>query len=205
MKNVWILIVYLLTSSFVLPDEDGRDYLIHRLIVQKNSKLMISGKTNVNSFQCSIPNYSGSDTLVLREGGRSRAPQFIKGSVALQASLFNCGMAVMTHDLMNTIKEKEHPNIVINFISFERLPKYNVKEEEFKGVMTISLAGTSKKFDVNCVISTDPSGLINLSGGREFLFSDFNIEPPQKMMGMIKTREELNVNFNLVLRLDSDR
>ena len=205
MKNAWIIILALLISSFAVPDEGGRDYLVHRLIVQKDSKLIINGKTNVNTFHCSIPNYVGNDTLVLQEGGRNRKPVFIKGSVALQTSLFDCGMQVMTHDLKNTIKAKEYPNIVITFKSFERLPKYNMKEEKFKGVMTIFLGGTAKQFDVNCVIEAKPSGLINLSGGRQFLFSDFNLEPPQKMMGMIKTEEELNVNFNLVLRLDTDR
>ncbi len=205
MKNMWIIFGCLLISSFSFPEEAGRNYLIHCLIVQKDSKLIISGKTNVNSFHCVIPNYFGSDTLVLQEGGKNKKPVFIKGSVALQASLFDCGLQMMTHDLMNTIKAKEYPNIVITFKSFERLPKYNLKEEKFKGVITISLAGTSKQFDVKCAIEAKPSGLIYLSGGRQFLFSDFNLEPPQKMMGMIKTQEELDVNFNLVLRLDTDR
>lgn len=205
MKHILIVMIYALTGSLTSNYEGTRDYLIHRFIVQRESKLMINGKTNVNTFQCSIPNYIGTDTLILQEGGKSKKATFIKGSVSLQASLFDCGMAVMTHDLKSTIKVKEYPHIVINFKSFERLPKYNVKEDKFKGVMTISLAGVVKQFDVNCVIEPKSNGLIYLSGGRQFLFSDFNLEPPQKMMGMIKTSEELNVNFDLVLRLDSDR
>src|SRR6187431_25257 len=121
MKNAWIIILALLISSFSVPDEGERDYLVHRLIVQKESKLIIHGKTNVNAFHCSIPKYLGSDTLILQEGGLSKKPVFLKGSVALQTSLFDCGMPVMTNDLKNTIKAKEHPNIVITFKSFERL------------------------------------------------------------------------------------
>ena len=205
MKRACIIIIYVLASSFTFPDAGGGGYLVHRLIVQKDSRLIINGRTNVSLFHCQIPNYTGNDTLILQEGGRSKKPVFLKGSVALQTSLFDCGLPLMTYDLKNTIKEKEHPNIVITFKSFERLPKYNLKEEKFKGVMTISLAGVSKQFEVDCVIEAKPSGLINLSGGRQFLFSDFNLEPPKKMMGMIRTQEEINVSFNLVLRLDSDQ
>ncbi len=202
-KPIIVVSALFITMGFTSPFSTG--VLIHRLIVQKESKLIINGQTNVNSFQCVIPKYVGHDTLVLQEGGRSKKPLFVKGSVALQASLFDCGMQVMTNDMMNTINANEYPHIIITFISFERLPKYKLGAEKFKGVMTIFLGGTSKQFEVDCTIEAQASGLIKLNGGRKFLFSDFNLVPPQKMMGMIKTQEELNVNFNLVLRLDSDR
>src|SRR6187200_1456515 len=104
MKRACIIIIYVLASSFTFPDNGGGGYLVHRLIVQKESKLVINGRTNVSAFHCSIPNYLGSDTLVLREGGHSKKPFFIKGSVALQTSLFDCGIPVMTYDLKKTIK-----------------------------------------------------------------------------------------------------
>lgn len=176
--------------------------LVHRLIVLPASKLTIDGKTNVNSFTCSIAKYSGKDTLVLQEGGKKIRPVFVKGSVGLDASTFDCGMAIMTSDFRKTIQSDKFPAIVIDFISFERAPSYAQAEEKFKGILKISLAGATKLFEVDCSIETESSGMIHLKGGRNFTFADFGLTPPSRMMGTIKVKEELVVNFHLVLKLD---
>lgn len=202
MKFVLIGCLILLCFSFRHTEE--KILLIHRFIVQPQSELFIDGKTNVNSFRCGIARYPGKDTLVLQEGGPLRRPVFLKGSVHLPASHFDCGMQVMTKDFGTTIKAKEHPFIIITFKTFERLPNYKLKTDKFKGTMTISLGGSSNVFDVDCTIEVKPSGHIHLSGGRNFLFSDFNLVPPEKMMGLIRIQQELTVSFNLVLLLDTN-
>jgi hypothetical protein len=139
---------------------------------------------------------------VLREGGPGIRPVFEKGYVGLDASAFNCGMQLMTNDFGKTIKAKEYPSIVIDFISFERVPVYGCTEERFKGKLKISLGGVTNAFDVDCTIEAKSNGLIHLKGGRNFVFSDFRLQAPTRMMGMVKVEEALDVNFHLVLKLD---
>ena len=144
MKRALILFMaVILWSSF-----STSPVLLHRFIVQPESTLVVTGKTNVNSFQCTTL-YCGRDTLVLRESVGT-PPVFLKGNVQLDASAFSCGMQLMTNDFNKTIKAKEHPAIAIDFISFERTPVYGCAEERFKGRMKISLAGITKTFDVDC-------------------------------------------------------
>jgi hypothetical protein len=128
----------------------------------------------------------------------------VKGSVTLDASSFDCGIALMTSDFRKTIKSKTYPAIVIDFISFERTPSYAYGEEKFKGIINISLGGVTKLFEMNCTIEAKPSGLIHLKGGRDFTFSDFNLQAPKHMMGLVKVEQGLNVNFHLVLKLDTN-
>ncbi|MBX2895427.1 MAG: YceI family protein [Cyclobacteriaceae bacterium] len=198
MKRILVLIIAtMLWSSFSAP------ILLHRFIVQPESTLVVTGKTNVNSFQCTTL-YCGRDTLVLRESVGS-APVFIKGNVQLDASAFSCGMQLITNDFNKTIKAKEHPAIAIDFISFERTPVYGCAEERFKGRMKISLAGITKTFDVVCAIETSSTGIIYLRGNRAFTFADFNLTAPSRMMGMVKVEDKLEVKFNLALKLDPNR
>lgn len=178
--------------------------LVHRLIVLPDSRLTIDGKTNVNTFQCAINQYKGRDTLILHEGGRNVRPVFVKGSVALDASSFDCGMALMTTDFRKTIESKSYPTIVIDFISFERTPHYG-NEERFKGIVKISLGGVTKLFEMDCSINAGESGLIHLRGDKNFTFADFNLQPPKRMMGLVKVEQSLNVGFDLVLKLDENR
>ena len=120
MKLFLALLIFLFSSAFLSGDAN----LVHRFIVLPASKLSIDGKTNVNSFTCAIAKYYGTDTLVLHEGGKNVRPVFVKGSVGLDASTFDCGMAIMTSDFRKTIKSDVYPAIVIDFISFERNPSY---------------------------------------------------------------------------------
>ncbi len=198
MKNLISCLLLLASMAFVDPQAES--LLVHRFIVQPFSKITIDGKTNVNSFQCATAKYIGKDTLVLIEGSR-RKPFFEKGYVGLDASSFDCGMPVMTHDFSKTIKAKNYPSIFIEFISFERIPVYT-SEDKFKGKVRISLAGVTKTFQMDCTIEPKETGYIHLKGGRSFTFSDFALEAPQKMMGLIKVNDELVVNFHLVLLLD---
>lgn len=179
--------------------------LVHRLIVLPDSRLIVEGKTNVNSYSCAIPKYIGKDTLVLHEGGHNVRPVFVKGEVSLDARSFDCGIAPMTADFRKTIHSKTHPVILIDFISFERAPSYQSGEQKFKSIMRISLAGASKLFEMDCAIVTTPTGQIHLKGGRKFVFSDFNLEAPRHMLGLVKVDQELHVGFHLVLKLDMDR
>ena len=196
----WLLFIVLI---FCFGFNQAPSELIHRFIVLPTSNLSIEGKTNVNSFTCSIKRYQGTDTLILKEGGLLQRPVFIKGKVALQAKHFDCGMKVMTSDFCETLQYKKHPAIVIQFYSFQKLPRDLNQRAVFNGTMSISLAGVSKVFEMPCSIQPKHDGTIVLSGERMFLFSDFNLTPPEKMMGMIKTQQELKVSFKLDLLLDN--
>lgn len=190
-----LLVVMILGSSFATSP-----VLLHRFIVQPESTLTVAGKTNVNSFQCTTL-YCGRDTLVLRESADTR-PVFLKGNVQLDASAFSCGLQLMTNDFNKTIKAKEYPAIEIEFISFEKTPVFGCAEERFKGNMKIALAGVRKAFDVNCVIEAKSNGIIYLRGNHTFTFADFNLSAPSRMMGMVKVDENLEVKFNLALKVD---
>lgn len=176
--------------------------LVHRLIVQPSSTLCINGTTNINSYECAVAKYTGNDTLVLHEGGRNIRPVFVKGAVALDASSCDCGIPLMTSDFRKAINSKEHPAIVIDFISFERMPVYGNVPDKFKGILKISLAGVTKLFEVNCTIDATTGGIIHLIGTRVFNFSDFGITPPTRMLGAVRVSESLTVSFHLQLKLD---
>lgn len=198
--KVLLFLILLAMTGLALPRERG--VLVHRLIVQPSSKLIIDGKTNINSFRCAITQYCGRDTLELREG-LGRKPVFTKGYVGLEASRFDCGMQVMTQDFWETVNSRKYPIVSIEFISFEKIPRFDCGAQVFQGALKISLSGVTREYDVNCTIETEETGLIHLKGGRVFTFSDFNLEPPVKMMGLIKVQEKLEVNFHLVLLLDT--
>lgn len=201
MKNTRTIFVLLVFSyslfSFLSPTE--KPTRMHRWVVQPASTLKVTGKTNVNKFTCQIQSYCGADTLVLQDAGQA-PPRFLKGNVRLEATGFNCGNTIMTNDFHKTIQSKLYPQIEISFVSLERFPSYSCRNELIRSSMVISLAGVAKTFDMDCVIEAESNGVFHLMGSRCFQFSDFNLEAPSKMFGMIKVDETLDVSFHLVMR-----
>jgi hypothetical protein len=172
--------------------------ITHRLLVHPSSSVTINGKTNVNKYDCKTGEYKESDTLLLN-AEIGKGAHFKKGLARLEASGFQCNMDVITKDFAETIQADKYPYITIDFISFESEPKYQETEEKFKGDLKITLGNVAVRREVRCSIVKDDKDLIHLRGRHNFKFSDFNLKPPTKMMGLIKVEEKITVTFHLVL------
>lgn len=187
-----ILVLFLPLSFSAIEEE------VQYLIVQPASSIIIDGKSNVNKFRCTCDQHDGKDTLVLSTANQRAV--FVHGLVNLKASGFDCGMKAITKDFTETINVEKFPFITIEFLSFEEIPKYTTTEERFTSKIKLTLASVSKTVEIRCGIHKDAQGLIHLKGARHFTFSDFKLDPPKKMGGLIKVDEKLEVTFHLVLK-----
>ncbi len=91
--------------------------------------------------------------------------------------------------------------MLIRFISLSGYPLSSTKAYPLNGIVSIELAGITKKYKVAYTISPASKNTLMLTGVREINFSDFSIVPPRKIGGMIQTSDKLLAEFNLVLRL----
>lgn len=167
-------------------------------LVLANSKLIIDGKSNVNKFRCQVNEYCGIDTLRILYQPHSLEVVSLAGRIEVQAKSFDCGNEMMTADLRKTILAEKYPQVRIEF-----LPSQKKKDEKFKdstAIIQISLGGVCKEFDLNYTLDKTPDGQTVLKGARRFHFSDFNLDPPVKLFGMVKVDDEFEVIFDLVLR-----
>jgi hypothetical protein len=166
-------------------------------VISENSSLIVNGSTNINKFSCEIPTYDQTDTLTLT---KSSAAINLTGDISLKVESFDCHNSMMTRDLRKTLKEKEFPRLYIHFISLSEFPKLTAEPQQITGWVNIELAGTSKRFEINYQVSIDAQKMIHLLGTRNINFSDFNLIPPRKLGGMIKTSDKLSVAFHLKMK-----
>jgi hypothetical protein len=183
--------IVVLITAFVKPVETKK------WLVSESSSLSVNGTTNINKFACDIPAYDQPDTLTLSKGNKE---VLLSGDISLKIQSFDCHNAIMTHDLRKTLKEKEFPSLHIRFLSLSEFPELTAKPSTITGMVDIELAGTTKRFQVNYLVSTDAQKNMHLLGLRDVNFSDFNLIPPRKLGGMIKTNDKLSVAFHLKMR-----
>lgn len=193
-RNLLSVSVLMLLTGFVNPRKLTAAGETEKWLIHGNSSLTINGSTNINKFACDIPSYGQTDTLSLIKG---RTPVALAGSINLKIRSFDCHNAMMTSDLRKTLKEPVYPVLKISFLSLSRLPALTAQPELITGLVDIELAGVKKRFEVAYQVSTDPQREIHLLGSRDVTFSDFNLIPPRKLGGMIKTNDKLSVTFHL--------
>jgi len=169
-------------------------------VLGKDCTLKVNGSTNINKFSCIIPDYPKPDTLTIY-GPDQNEPVQITGSMVLDVQSFDCHNLMMTKDLRRTLKQKEFPKIRISFINLSKYPDKGGEAELIKGTVNIELAGVKKRYSIN--YRTIPSGKAKLTliGSQTINFSDFDIVPPRRLGGMIKTNDMLSAEFVLKVNI----
>lgn len=171
-----------------------------RWVITKGCSLQVVGSTNVNQFTCVIADYYKPDTLTFYVD-KLKEPAQITGAIQLKVQNFDCHNPPMTANLRKALKAADYPHLLIKFIS---LNQYTLKPNSataLNGKVSITLAGVTKLYKINYQLVPTGGQTFTLVGSREVTFSDFNIIPPRKIGGLIKTDNALQVQFKLNVKV----
>ena len=170
-------------------------------VVQKSSTLMVQGKTNVNKFSCGITRYEACDTIVFSNHPSLTNSMLLNGAICLDVYRFDCFNKIMTSELRKTLKAETYPRLKIRFITLDKVAFAKNQHESICGVVDIDLAGVRKRYTVSYSFSTgDDPNVIELVGTKTICFSDFFLKPPKKLNGMVQAKDELDIEFHLVMK-----
>jgi hypothetical protein len=130
-----------------------------------------------------------------------------QGTLRVEIKDFDCRNGVMTSEFKHTVKYQEHPQLIINFLSLDRLPGDAtgsgtaglVNSATLKGWVEVELAGVCRKFEICYNSCRRGDNNLELIGVRTVGFSDFGLQAPRKMGGLVRVNDELNVQFRLCL------
>lgn len=168
-------------------------------VVEKSSSINIAGKTNVNSFRCDVTEYLDTDTLSYASHETNKTLYFTKSSLKVDISRFDCHSKLITNDFRAALKATEHPSLKITLLSLDQFPDVCV-DQSVKGVVDVSVANVVKRVEICYTVKTLPGNRLELRGNHTFSFSDFNLKAPRKMGGMIRTKDQIQVNFKLCFK-----
>jgi hypothetical protein len=188
-------LIFTMLVAFLFKGAPGP--VAERWVIQKNSNLCIEGKTNINSFRCDITEYLQPDTIYFYKNEESSKPISLRGGLSINIKRFDCHQKFITSDLRKTLKADEQPMLKIVLLN---IGYFNGDAGNIKGWVNIGLAGVSKTVEIDYAVRNGQPGYLELTGSRKLKFSDFGLKPPQKLAGLIKVEQELNVRFQLVLR-----
>lgn len=174
-------------------------------IPEEVSRLWIEGRSNVNEFECEANQYFGEATL-FDNPGPVEFSQSMQERVFMQVEIrvdgFECGRSRMNRDLQDALRSRDFPDITFLFDSADLVgfPETNDGAFEINVKGTLTVAGNTRDIQfITRAYYLEPTK-VRAIGKTTIRMSDFDVEPPTALMGLVKADDELSVNFDLVAR-----
>ncbi|WP_157939491.1 YceI family protein [Gracilimonas amylolytica] len=185
-----LVVTFALLPALTLA-QDGQVQL------RDSSKLSIKGKSNVNEFSCESEHELQKDSLDYSYSVNGDTVQVSGVNLNLEIDQFDCGKRAINRDFKSTLKYKEFPFIEIILNELVVSDSTSLIPREAK--VTIRIAGTERYYTVplNSFSSSEES--FTVGGNKILRMTDFGLEPPSPMFGLIKVEDELDIQFDLVI------
>lgn len=187
-----LLIPALCTLPVISHAQDGKVRL------SDESKLSIKGKSNVNEFSCQAEHDLQQDSLnyFYQVSGDTVTVNGVL--LALEIDQFDCGKRAINRDFRSTLKFKEYPFIEIILNELVLADPSDIIPEE--ALVTIRIAGVERKYTVPLQSFSSSEDHFVVGGNKILHMTDFGLTPPSPMLGLIKVDDELDIEFDLVIR-----
>lgn len=177
----------------------------------EESRLWIEGSSNVNQFECRAEEYAGEATLPGTENSPSSpltaTNELLSIKIDIQVDSIECGKRKMNQDLQKALKAEQFPEITFLFqeanIISEPRNTGDGFQLEVRGLLTV--AGTTKEINFTTEAYYTGKNRVRAQGGTTINMTDFGVQPPTALMGLIRANEELTVNFDLIAEPKNSR
>lgn len=184
------------------PASWGPNHISEQIwVVQPESSIRIHGSTSVNRFICGLDYMPNSDTLSFREGARLGHMMFVRQTVRVPLKPFSCPNRMIKRDFLETLRAASYPDILLNFHDLQLHPNpTRWGTEPIQGTVDIRIANITRTYFLQFNLDIYGRSLIVLSGRQVLRLTDFKLQPPSKILGLINLADEVEVVFALRLR-----
>lgn len=164
-------------------------------IDRENSRLWIEGSSNVNKFQCSAARYNTE-----LEPPTTDTTTKVEVDVAVEG--FDCGKRRMNRDLYKTLLSGKYPFISFDYDSTESIT-YSQETDTYTMVVNgkLTVAGHTKQIQFPLTAELINDNKLKAIGSAALKMTEYNVEPPSALLGLVRVNDELTVHFEIVATL----
>lgn len=194
------LITVSLTAAVAIPSiAAGQD---RAMTVRPESRVVLEGSSNVvdwacrtNAFEATIAVDSGFDPASLI----GLAKPISRVTVRIPVRTLKCGHDRMNRDMYRSLRASQFPDI--RYVLASYTVKGRAADSSKFTLLTvgdITVAGVTKRVEVPITAERWQGGAKG-SGVVRLRMTDFGVRPPVALLGAIRTRNEVEVLFEVVL------
>ncbi|MTE27721.1 YceI family protein [Winogradskyella ouciana] len=193
MRNIkyFCILIFCIGSFYAFKSPGFKTF---KAFLTSESELIIKGHSNVNDFQCQYDITELSDSIAISYRMVGDNLSFSKAKLELKSLSFNCGNKGINKDFNKLLKSDVYPKIRIDLVSAES----SIEDSELVVTVDITICGISKSYEILIQVNKRNGDLL-VCGTLPIDINDFQLEPPKKMLGLIKVSNEIEIDFSLVV------
>ncbi len=163
--------------------------------IEQGSEMIVHGSSNINKFQCvnTLLNEDYTHTFLVQEHNEEILVEdaFLKVNV----SEFDCGIKKLTKDFYKLVEEEDFPFWTLRLLTISR----GDSPGHFNALINVTLAGKSKDLLVPIVSEGDDPAVCK--GSIVVSIEEFDLEPPSKILGLIKVDPDVRIEFKVGMQV----
>lgn len=154
--------------------------------------LVINGESNINKFS-----FSYMTPRLIEGDNASKGAEDERIDFKIPVHQFKSGNPRMYDDFLSLLNAREYPYIMISLLTG------NSARERTSGIsrnerISVTIAGITREYTVNCTLAHCNERLI-LNGMQTVRLTDFGLIPPERLSGIVKVENEINVKFGFIV------
>lgn len=162
------------------------------------SNFQVAGSTNVIKFFCeSEQSYN---SVVIPVTFQEKSIRFSYNKLRARTKGLDCGGTGINKDMYNSLQADKYPfiDIELQSVQFSRELIQNTWTPATVDVyFTIAGKRRNENFSVQIQMQSDSN--YKLKGSHKIYLTDYNIDPPKAMLGMINVDNEIELLFDLAM------
>ena len=166
--------------------------------VPLESRVWITGTSNVRRFTCQAAGVSGTVDLQANATRRSlfsgenvsNAP-----SLRIPVALLDCGVSAMNRHLQEALGSEVYDAIEFHLDSYDVYPGPSLTA---RIAGRLRSAGTERAIIATASVQADTLGKLHVRGAHGVRMSDFGVQPPRGLAGLLRVRDSVVVHFDIV-------
>ena len=175
-----------------------------KLDILPSSKLWLEGTSTLHDYKAETSKLRG--TILAQVAEPSKIENFLPTtSIEIPVKTLKSGDKKLDANMYDALKEDDFHSISYRMLSATKLNDTTGGENKrtlFRTNGILTVAGKEQEIAMDVSVASDST--IRVAGSKELLMTDFGIEPPTMMLGLIKTDNRIVIKFDLSLRPNKD-
>ena len=167
--------------------------------VLPESKLVLNGNSTMHEYSTRASLLSGTiivDSLLFVEGKGTPLKPFYHVEITIAVKKMLSGNEKLDNNLYDALKADDHPDITYQ-ITDDSVISAGKDSLTVRAAGKLAVAGKEKAIDMVVTVRKNQDGALTIKGSKELLMTDFDVDPPSMMLGLLKTDNAVVIHFNL--------
>jgi len=162
-------------------------------------EVTIYGSANIKSWSAKVHQLNVISELLVEDGQLTEIRK-VRVEIDVEAIEGSDGRA-MTRDLHETFNKENHPRIVFELKEILELEAVE-NGYRIRASGELSMAGHTRTIELEVDGEVLDDEKIEFSGTKTMLMTDWEMSPPTALLGVLRTRDEVEVEFRIVVAHD---